>query len=79
MKEILLLLLWWWICCWLDLLWCGFVVGWICGGVAATMNGGAGFDGDVARMVVVFLWYGRWWWIIVGVVWVCLKMGKLGL
>ena len=57
------------------------------------MDGYAGFGGDVAGMVVVFLWYGRWWYFGIdsrallqsakpggrGVVWVCLKMGMLSL
>ena len=43
-----------------EILLVGFVVVWICGGVVAMMDGGAGFGGDMAGMVVVVLWYSRW-------------------
>ena len=32
-----------------------FVVVWIYGGMAMTIDGGAGFGSDVARMMVLFL------------------------
>ena len=38
-----------------DILLVGFIIVWIYGGVVAMMGGCAGFGGDVAGMVVVFL------------------------
>ena len=38
-----------------EILLVGFVIVWIYGGMVAMMDGYAGFSGDVAEMVVVFL------------------------